>query len=319
MAPRLPLSHILGKWGVLIHAINFESFAGYSLSVYLTGTYLCLKGQAFTMHYRSQLFVPGNRSDRFEKACQAGADLVCIDLEDAVGPSDKAQARQDVLEWLAQTDYKHVSLRINGLDTQDGHADIAALKDSGLTLPFVMIPKVASKSQLNDLDVSLPDALGAFFTIIESAEGLLYCEDIFSHSRVSLGMYGAIDYAGDVDCDLSWDTHLYARSRLVAAATVYDVLLFDVPHIDVKDLDDCEATTTQAKSLGIHARSAIHPAQIERIHKALAPSQDEIKQAERVITAYKAADGNVVLLDGKFVEAPVVKKAQRVLLNKDRR
>ena len=119
------------------------------------------------MHYRSQLFVPGNRPDRFEKACSAGADLVCIDLEDAVGPSDKAQARQDVLEWLGQTDHKHVSLRINGLDTPDGQADIMKLKDSGLTLPFVMIPKVGSKSQLNDLDVALPDALGAFFTIIE--------------------------------------------------------------------------------------------------------------------------------------------------------
>ena len=270
------------------------------------------------MHYRSQLFVPGNRPDRFEKACSAGADLVCIDLEDAVGPSDKAQARQDVLEWLGQTDHKHVSLRINGLDTPDGQADITKLKDSGLTLPFVMIPKVASKSQLNDLDVALPDALGAFFTIIESAEGLLNCEDIFSHSRVSLGMYGAIDYAGDVDCDLSWDTHLYARSRLAAAATVYDVLLFDVPHIDVKDLDDCEATTARAKSLGIHARSAIHPAQIERIHAALAPTPKEVLHAERVIEAYKAAKGNVVLLDGKFVEAPVVKKAQRVLKYKGR-
>ena len=86
----------------------------------------------------------------------------------------------------------------------------------------------------------------------------------------------------------------------------------------MKDLDDCEATTARAKSLGIHARSAIHPAQIERIHAALAPTPEEVLHAERVIEAYKAAKGNVVLLDGKFVEAPVVKKAQRVLKYKDR-
>lgn len=265
------------------------------------------------MHYRSQLFVPGNRPDRFEKACQAGADIVCIDLEDAVGPADKIQARKDVLDWLRTTEHKHVSLRINGLDTAEGVADVEALKRNGLTLPFLMIPKVASRSQMNDLDDDLPNELGPFLAIIESAEGLFNCEAIFSNSRVKMAMYGAVDYAGDVDCDLSWNSHLYARSRLVMAAAVHEILLFDVPHIHVRDLDDCEATTRQAKALGIHARSAIHPAQIERIHTALAPTADEVEQAERVIAAYQEAEGNVVLLDGKFIEMPVVKKARRVL------
>ena len=268
------------------------------------------------MHYRSQLFVPGNRPDRFEKACQAGADLICIDLEDAVGPAEKAQARQDVLEWLAQTSHKHVSLRINGLDTPYGAEDLAALKASGLTLPFIMIPKVASKASVDEIDDALPEALGPFVAIIESAKGLVHCEEIFAHPRVSVGMYGSIDYAGDVECDQSWETHLYGRSRLVAAAAAFEVQLFDVPHIHIRDLDDCEATTRQAKALGIHARAAIHPAQIDRIHAALAPSAEEVAFAEKVIAADKAAGGNVVLLDGKFIEAPVVKKALRVLAHK---
>jgi len=181
-------------------------------------------------HYRSQLFVPGNRPDRFEKACQAGADLVCIDLEDAVGLSEKTQARQDVLAWLAQTQHRNVSLRINGVDTPDGEADIAALQDCGLTLPFIMVPKVASKGDVAELDAALPKELGPFIAIIESAAGLVHCEEIFAHPRVIIGMYGSIDYAGDVDCDQAWDTHLYARSRLVAAAAAFDVQLFDVPH-----------------------------------------------------------------------------------------
>ena len=265
------------------------------------------------MYYRSQLFVPGNRPDRFEKACQAGADLVCIDLEDAVGPSEKAAARDTVLGWLAATEHKNVSLRINGVDTPDGKADIAALQNCGLTLPFIMVPKAASKSDINDLDDSLPNELGPFIAIIESAEGLVNCEEIFSHSRVSMGMYGAIDYAGDVDCDLSWETHLYARSRLVAVATAFEVQLFAGPHIDVRDLEDCEASTRRLKMLGLHARSAIHPAQIDRIHAGLAPSAEDVAYAEKVIAADKAAGGNVVLLDGKFIEAPVVKKAKRVL------
>lgn len=264
-------------------------------------------------HYRSLLFVPGNRSDRFEKACQAGADLVCIDLEDAVGPAEKANARQDVLSWLGQTKHKNISLRINGVDTADGQADIEALQKSGLELPYIMVPKVASKAELDDLDSKFPKALGPFIAIIESAAGLVHCEEIFAHPRVSIGMYGSIDYAGDVDCDQSWETHLYARSRLVAAAAAFEVQLFDVPHIHIRDLDDCEATTRQAKALGMHARAAIHPAQVERIHAALAPSEEEIAFAEKVIAADKAAGGNVVLMDGKFIEAPVVKKAKRVL------
>lgn len=265
------------------------------------------------MFYRSQLFVPGNRADRFEKACQAGADLVCIDLEDAVGPSEKDAARETVLRWLETTTYKHVSLRINALDTQAGQADIAALKACGLTLPYIMIPKVASGEEISRLAKDLPEALGDFFVIIESAHGLVWAGDIFAVERVTLGMYGAIDYAGDIDCDLSWESHLYARSRLVALAAAHNVHFFDGPHIHIRDLADCEATTRQAKALGIHARSAIHPAQIQPIHTALTPSDEEIDYAKRVIAAYEAAGGNVVLLDGKFIEAPVVKKAKRLL------
>lgn len=264
-------------------------------------------------YYRSQLFVPGNREDRFKKACQAGADLVCIDLEDAVGPSEKDAARDSVLKWLSKTEYKNVSLRINGLDTEVGEKDIAALSESGLTLPFVMVPKVASKEQLDSLSKRLPEELGPFFAIIENAAGLVNAEEIFAHPRVSVGMYGAIDYAGEVDCDLAWETHLFARCKLVAVAAAFDVQLFDTPHIHVRDLEDCEATTLQAKALGIHARSAIHPAQIERIHSALMPTDDEISYAQRVVATYEEANGNVVLLDGKFIEEPVVKRARRVL------
>jgi len=270
------------------------------------------------MFYRSQLFVPGNRADRFEKACQAGADLVCIDLEDSVGPADKASAREAVIAWLADTSHQNVSLRINAVETPEGQADIAALKSSGLKLPYVMLPKVGSRDEVEGLAVQLPDALGPFFAIIESARGLVNCNDIFACDRVKLGMYGAIDYAGDVDCDLSWDTHLYARSKIVAAAAAFNVHLFDVPHIDVRNLDDCEASTRKAKTLGLHARAAIHPAQIAHIHAALSPTDDEVNYAERVMQAYREANGNVVLLDGKFVEAPVVKRAERVLAYRDR-
>lgn len=265
------------------------------------------------MHYRSVLFVPGNRPDRFEKAMGAGADLVCIDLEDAVGLNDKDAAREDVLKFLKNNQNLNVSLRINGVLTDEGRADIAALKASDLKLPFVMIPKIASRSEVNDLDDDLPNDLGALFPIIESAEGLLNAGPIMSNGRVTLALFGAVDYAADLDCTLGWDSLLMARSTLANAAAAYDVQLFDVPYINVKDLEGCEVTTRKAKDLGIHARAAIHPAQIAPIHAALTPNLDEITQAEAVIAAYQKADGNVALLDGKLIEAPLVKKAERIL------
>jgi len=265
------------------------------------------------MHYRSVLFVPGNRPERYEKACAAGADLVCIDLEDSVGPSDKDRARDNALEFLSKTQHAHVGVRINGVQTPEGKDDIQALTESGLTLPFLMIPKVSDKGEMSDLDDDLPNELGVFCPIIESAIGLLNAAEIFSNGRVSLALFGAVDFSADLDCDLSWDALLHARSVLANVAAAHDVNLFDVPHIDVRDLDDCELTTRQNKTLGIHARAAIHPAQIDRIHAALAPSEAEVDQAEAVIAAYQKADGDVALLDGKLIEAPLLKKAQRVL------
>lgn len=264
-------------------------------------------------HVRSQLFVPGNRPERFDKACNSDADLVCIDLEDAVSDQDKAQARCAAIDWLTTTAHSHTSVRINALDTPYAQDDIHALAQSGLDLPFVMIPKVNSKADIETLSKLLPERFGPFFIIIETAQGLLNSLEIFSNPRVKFGMFGAIDFAAEIDSDLSWDAHLYARSHLITCAAVYDMTLFDAPHFDVKNLTDCEATTRKAKAIGIHARSAIHPAQIEIIHKVLRPTQAEVTEAKKIIEAYNNADGNVLLLNGKFIEKPVIKKAYRIL------
>lgn len=265
------------------------------------------------MAFRSQLFVPGNRPDRFEKACQTEADLVCIDLEDAVGLSEKETARTTTLEWLSQTSHKHVGIRINPVDTQFGQDDISALMATDFTLPFVMIPKLDSADQVKRLNDVLPDRLGDFFAIIETARGLVNCHKIYKQPRVKLSIYGAIDYAGDVGCDLSWETHLFARSKLVAQAAAHNVTLFDTPHTDIRNLEDCEVTTLKARNIGIFARSAIHPAQIEVIHKTLCPSKAERDHAKRLMAAFEEAKGNVAVLDGKMIEEPMVKAARRIL------
>ena len=262
---------------------------------------------------RSLLFVPGNRPDRFEKACESAADLVCIDLEDAVAPQDKDEARATVLEYLSGTSHDHVSLRINAPDSVFHADDLKALAKADLKLPYVMIPKVGDIEDIRAIDRALPDGMGPLFALIESAKGLVNCESIMAHDQVKYALYGAIDFAADIGCSPDWESHLYARSRMAAACAAFDVTLFDTPYIDVKDPEGLEATTRRARDLGIFARAAIHPAQIAPIHAALAPTDEEISHAKRVIEAFEAADGNVALLDGKLIEAPVIKAARRVL------
>ena len=262
---------------------------------------------------RSQLFVPGNRADRFDKACQTAADLVCIDLEDAVGSADKTAAREATLGWLADTEHRHVGLRINPLDTDAGAADVRALAGSDLALPFVMIPKAESTNALARLDAALPNALGPFFIILETARGLVRSLEQLEHSRVAYAMYGAVDYAGDVGCSSEWDAHLANRCKLVREAAACGVALLDSPHTAIRDLESLRASTLRAKALGLHARSAIHPAQIPVIHDALSPTPEEVEWAESVMEAFAAAEGNVATLHGEFIEEPVAKRARRIL------
>jgi len=214
--------------------------------------------------YRSLLFVPGNRPDRFEKACAAGADLVCIDLEDAVSPDEKARAQSLALEWLAGTPHSHVGIRINPMDNAYGQSDLQALARSSLCLPFVMLPKVKSGRDVSSLSADLPEPLGALFPVIESAKGLCAASDIYAHPRVKFSIFGAIDYSADIGSDMEWDTMLYARSHLVAAARAHDVLLFDTPFADVSDPKGCGEAMARAKKIGIFSKSAIHPNQIAR-------------------------------------------------------
>lgn len=269
------------------------------------------------MFYRSLLFVPGNRPERFDKACAAGADLVVIDLEDAVGPNDKDTARSSVLEWLANNENPSVGVRINGVNTPEFAKDTQALADSGLSLPFVMLPKPDTKADIQKAADALPERLGTIAPVMESGMALLNAADIFSHERLDMCLFGGVDFSADIGSTLGWDALLVARSTLAIAAAAHNVLVFDVPYLDVRDPEGCEAETRGVKDLGISARSAIHPAQIDPIHKALSPSAEEMDYAERLMKAYTESEGNVALLDGKLIEAPLVKKAQRILAFKE--
>ncbi len=259
---------------------------------------------------RSLLFVPGSNPDRFDKAVAAGADLVCIDLEDAVAPDDKDRARSNLLDYL-QSAADIVGLRINAINTHAGLKDVHQLIANGATPAFVMLPKVEQPQTLALMSEWLPAI--PLIPIVETARGLGAASSILDHPSVSAAVFGGVDYAADVGCDLSWDGLYSARTELLRAAAASGVTLLDVPYTNVTDLDGLAAEVTRLRSLGMRARAAIHPKQIAVIHQALAPSAEEIEQARRVVAAFDAADGKAALLDGKLIELPVIKAARRVL------
>lgn len=265
-----------------------------------------------TSQWRSLLFVPGARPDRFEKALGAGADVVCIDLEDAVAPPDKSSARQATLDFLAQPRQAGpvLGLRVNGVDTDIGSQDLDALS-AAKGADFVMVPKVSSPADVEAARASFGH--DSVLAVLESARGVQMAECIADHPSVIAAIYGAIDLAADIGCTLDWEAHLYGRSRCALAFGAAGKVLFDTPYLDVKDPEGLKEWTKRAARLGIHARSAIHPAQIAPIHEALAPSTEEIARAQRIVAAFDAAEGGVALLDGKMIELPVIKSARRVL------
>jgi citrate lyase beta subunit len=262
---------------------------------------------------RSLLFVPGTRPERFAKALDTGADLVCIDLEDAVPPEQKAAARSTALDFLAAAaPTVPVGVRINALTTADGIADMHALLERGLAPRFVMLPKTEAAAQARQLQQLLP-AQTQVVPIIESAAALALADDIFALPGIETAVFGAVDFVADVGCELAWEPLLAARGQLVLAGTRHDVTVLDVPYTDVKNLEGLKAETLRAKALGFRARSAIHPAQIPVIHEALMPTAEELAQAQRVVDAFDSAAGGAALLDGKLIELPIIKAARRML------
>ena len=260
---------------------------------------------------RSLLFVPGNRPERFEKACASGADLVCIDLEDAVAPGEKAHAREAAVKFLRGTGHAHVSLRCNAPGTAEIEADLRAA--AGLELPFLMVPKVDTVGDIEALDTDLP-----LIPVIESGMAVLNAASIMAHPRVRMALFGGGDYSADLGVPMSFEAFHYARSHLAACSAAFEVPVFDVPYLDVHDVEGGEADTRRVAGLGIHSRAAIHPLQVAAIHAAYAPSEEDVAAAFDLRAAYEASGGNAALHRGKLIEAPMLRAAERVIQRADR-
>ncbi|MEO1189727.1 MAG: CoA ester lyase [Pseudomonadota bacterium] len=262
--------------------------------------------------FKSLLFVPGARPERFDKAANSGADTIIIDLEDAVLPDAKTEARANALGWLAHRGATKAGIRINSPRTAEGCADIAALAMSGCSPDFVMVPKAETGIDLEIVDEALGQG-ALLMAVIESGRGLRRAFDIAKQSRAGV-LFGGADYSASLGADLSnWDAMIVARGTIAGACGAAGVPAYDVPFLDIKDSDGLDATTRQAKAMGFAGRACIHPHQVDTVNAAFQPSPEEILDARAIIKAMDAAQGGAVLHNGKLIDRPIILAAQRTL------
>jgi malyl-CoA/(S)-citramalyl-CoA lyase len=302
---------------------------------------------------RSELAVPGSQPHFFEKAAKGAADIVFLDLEDAVAPDEKEKARKNIVAGLNDIDWrgKILSLRINGLDTHYMYRDVVdVLEGAPGKLDLIMIPKVGTAADVYALDMlvtQLETAKGVkkrigFEHIIETALGMQNVHAIAAASRRNESLhFGVADYAASTrarttnigganpdyviltDKDeaggraVHWgDMWHYALARMVVAARANGLRPIDGPFGDFSDAEGYKAAARRAAVLGCEGKWAIHPSQVALANETFTPSAKEIERARRILAAMEQAkrEGRgAVALDGRLIDIASIRQAEALV------
>ena len=264
------------------------------------------------------LFVPGDRPERFSKADNSAADVVIIDLEDAVAPGRKADALAAILQHLAPgLDMVRALVRVNAQGTATLPAELAALRglaeQPGHGLLGLVVPKAENPELLREMTAAFATVVGqplAFIALIESAAGVQNAPELARVPGVTRLAFGAIDYALDINAGAGDRVLDYARSAIVVAsrAAGLDAPL-DSPSVQIKDAGAVAESATLARQFGFGGKLCIHPAQLEPVATAFYPTPTEIDWARSVIGSTEGA----TQIDGQMIDRPVTVRAERIL------
>jgi malyl-CoA/(S)-citramalyl-CoA lyase len=303
--------------------------------------------------YRSKLFVPGSRAPLFEKAATSAADVVCLDLEDAVAPADKEQARKNVVQALNEIDWgsKTLTVRINGLDTHWCYRDVIELVEKGgERLDAIMIPKVGLAADLYAIDMLITQASASvgrkkrygLEVIIETVLGLTNIDAIAGGSpRLESLHFGSADYAassgmrttniggGNTDYvmltdkddkgarERHWnDLWHYPLFRMVTAARAHGLMPIDGPFGDYSDPDGFRAQSMRTAVLGCEGKWAIHPNQVALANEIFTPPKKEVDRAEAILAAMNDAQSKglgAATLNGVLIDAASIRQAKVIV------
>jgi malyl-CoA/(S)-citramalyl-CoA lyase len=312
--------------------------------------------QATPRLHRSELAVPGSNTGLFEKAARSAADIIFLDLEDAVAPDDKEQARRNIVQGLNEIDWgcKTMMIRINGLDTHYMYRDVVDIVEACPRLDMILIPKVGVAADVYALDMLVTQIETAkrrqkrigFEVLIETALGMANVEAIAQSSkRLEAMSFGVADYAastrarttviGGVNPDYGvladkdeaghrayfWGDQWHgAQTRMLVACRAYGLRPIDGPFGDFGDPDGYRAAALRAAVLGYEGKWAIHPSQIELANAVFTPSEAEVSKARRILAAMDEAarqGKGAVSLDGRLIDIASIRMAQALLAKAD--
>jgi malyl-CoA/(S)-citramalyl-CoA lyase len=304
-----------------------------------------------TRLHRSELAVPGSNVRMLEKAPGLGADVVMLDLEDAVAPDDKEQARLNIVDSLRELDWSScsVSVRINGLDTHWCYRDVVdVVEQAGQTVDAIVIPKVSGAGDVHlvaTLLSQIEEAMGferqvGLAVLIETAIGMVNVDEIATAcpERMEAMIFGVADYAasiqshtasiGGVDPNYSvltdadarerhWgDQWHYPLSRIAVTCRAHGLRPIDGPFGDFTDPEGYVAAARRSAVLGYEGKWAIHPSQIELANEVFTPAPRLVERTRRIIDAMRdaAVDGKgAVSLDGRLIDAASIRMAENLL------
>lgn len=267
---------------------------------------------------RAMLFCGGLVTAELAATLASGADLACIDLEDAVPPGRKAEAREAAMAAAARTPVPagvQLLARVNAMNEPDGAEDLRAL----LATPAfggVMLPKVDGPDEVriagDMIDMSRRGV--DLYAIIETAEGLERVAEIAqAHPRLAALVFGGFDLSTALGCDMAWEPLLYARSRTVHAAALARIEVMDSPFPDVQDAEGLRLNCMRARALGMTGKAAKHASQVPVIREAFTPSERELERARAIVALFRADPTRPLVYEGKLVELPTVKRMERLV------
>jgi citrate lyase subunit beta/citryl-CoA lyase len=259
------------------------------------------------MAARSYLFVPGDRPDRFEKAWNAGADAVIIDLEDAVSVEDKLAAREAMASWLSSE--RPVYVRVNGAETEWFEDDLRAISRPGLA--GIILPKAEEPEQV----AKVASRLGApVIPTLETALGVWNARTLAEAPGVERLAFGPVDFRLDTGILGEGEELLYVKTHMVLASRVAGILPpLDGVTVALDDPERLAADVERARRLGFGGKVCIHPRQVGAVNEGFLPTQGEVAWAEKVVRAAETAGSGAIRLGGEFIDPPVVERARAIL------
>ena len=255
---------------------------------------------------RSFLFVPGDRSDRFEKAAASGAHTMVIDLEDAVGLNAKAEARAATEAWLAAGNL--CCVRINSAETEWFSDDIAMAAKYNIP---VMLPK-ADLESLQRASRAVPNQ--TLIALVETVKGYMELRPMTAVANLSRFAFGSIDFGVESGIEDTADTMTVVRTTFVLESC-YGGLLPPIDGVSVNIKDEVLAyqDAARSKQLGFGGKLCIHPRQVAAVNRAFTPTPEQADWAQRVLKAFAASEGAAVAVDGKMIDKPVMEQARRIV------